>query len=248
MSIKIKNSEQIQKMRIAGGIVAKTHELLKSYIKPGVSTKELDKIAEEYILSQGAVPSFKNYNGFPASICVSVNEEVIHGIPGIRKLRDGDIVGIDIGAYINGFHGDAARTHGVGNISPENQKLIDVTQQSFFEGIRFAKENCHLNEISSAIQEYVEKNGFSVVREYVGHGVGKDLHEGPEIPNYRRPSRGPRLCRGMTLAIEPMVNTGTYEIQVLNDNWTIVTKDKKCSAHYENTVLITDGEPELLTI
>ena len=248
MAIIIKTNEQIEKMRVAGKIVARTHEMLMPYIKPGITTRELDQIAEDYIRSQGAVPSFLNYDGFPANICISVNEEVIHGIPGIRRLQDGDIVGIDIGAYIHGFHGDAARTHAVGQVSAENQKLIEVTRQSFFDGIEFAKEDCHLYHISAAIQETVEKNGFSVVREYIGHGVGHDLHESPEIPNYRQPSRGPRLRRGMTLAIEPMVNAGTHEIEVLHDRWTVVTKDGKCSAHYENTVLITDGAPELLTL
>ncbi len=248
MPIIIKNSEQIKKMRIAGEIVAKTHELLKTYIKPGITTAELDKIADEFIRSKGATPTFLNYNGFPANICVCINEEVIHGIPGIKRLKDGDIVGIDIGACFEGFHGDAARTHAVGNVLPENQRLIDVTEQSFYEGIKFAKEGHHLNEVSTAIQQYVEANGFSVVRDYVGHGIGRNLHEAPEIPNFRSPVRGPRLRPGMTLAIEPMVNAGTHEILMKDDNWTIVTKDGKFSAHYENTVLITDGEPELLTI
>jgi methionyl aminopeptidase len=248
MAITVKNSEQIEKMRIAGGIVARTHDLLESYIKPGITTAELDKIAEEYILSQGAIPSFKGYNDFPASICVAVNEEVIHGIPGMRKLKEGDIIGVDVGAYIHGYHGDAARTHGVGKISADDQKLIDVTRQSFFEGIRFAKENCHLNQIGTAVQEYVASTGFSVVRDFVGHGIGKDMHEGPEIAHYRLPSRGPKLRCGMTLAIEPMVCAGIYEILVLQDQWTVITKDKKHSAHYENTILITDGAAELLTL
>jgi len=248
MSIEIKNKGQIEYMRRAGCVVAKTHELLESAIRPGVTTGELDKIADEFIRSQGGIPSFKNYRGYPAAICASVNEEVIHGIPGLRKLRDGDIISIDIGAYINGYHGDAARTHGVGSISTELKSLIDVTKQSFFEGMCFARPGHHLHEISSSIQKYVESYGFSVVRDYVGHGIGKKLHEEPAIPNYKPPSRGPRLAKGMALAVEPMVNMGTYEIVNLEDHWTVVTKDGKYSAHYENTIIITDGEPELLTI
>lgn len=248
MAIFIKNSDQIRKMRIAGSIVHQTLDLLKSYVKPGVTTEELDSIANDFIRSKGAIPSFKNYNGFPGNICVSVNDEVIHGIPGIKRLNDGDIVSIDIGALINGFHGDAARTYAVGTVSPENLRLIEVTKQSFFEGMKFAREGFHLSDISVAVQRCVELNGFSVVREYVGHGVGRLLHEDPEVPNFRQKSRGPKLKAGMTLAVEPMVNAGTYEIKVMDDNWTVVTKDGRRSAHYENTLLITPGEPELLTI
>ncbi len=248
MAITIKTPEQIEKMRIAGQIVAKTHELIKEAIRPGVTTKELNSIAEKFIRAEGAVPSFLGYNGYPASICASINEEVIHGIPSNRKIKDGDIISIDIGAYINGFHGDAARTHAVGNVSDEAKKLIEVTQQSFFEGIKFAKNGNHLHEISAAIQDYVEKFGFSVVRNYCGHGIGTQMHEDPQILNYRQKNRGPRLQTGMTLAIEPMVNCGTFEVSVLSDDWTVVTNDKKYSAHYENTLLITDGEPELLTL
>jgi methionyl aminopeptidase len=248
VAIYIKNENQINFMRIAGDIVAKTHELLEKAVRPGITTKELDKIAEEFIRSQGATPSFLGYNGYPASICASVNEEIIHGIPSLKKLKDGDIISIDIGAYINGYHGDAARTHAVGNISSEAEKLIQVTKDCFFEGIKFAKEGCHLHEISEAIQNYVEQNGFSVVREYVGHGIGRAMHEQPHIPNYKPANRGPKLLKGMVLAIEPMVNIGTHEIKTLSDGWTVVTRDKKYSAHYENTVLITDHEPELLTI
>jgi methionyl aminopeptidase len=235
-------------MRNASQIVARTHELLEKAVRPGITTKELDKIAEDYIRSQGATPSFKGYHGFPASICASINDEIIHGIPGLRKLKNGDIISIDIGAYINGFHGDAARTHAVGDISAESQKLIDVTRESFFEGIKFAKEGHHLHEISEAIQIYVEKNSFSVVREYVGHGIGRAMHEDPPVPHYKQANRGPKLQKGMVLAIEPMVNMGTYEIKTLDDGWTVTTKDKKYSAHYENTVVITDGEPEILTL
>ena len=248
MAITIKTQEQIEKMRRAGKILAELDKILEAEVKPGVSTKHLDKIAEDYIRSLGAVPSFKGYGGFPGSICASINEEVIHGIPGIKTLKDGDIISIDMGAYIDGFHGDCARTYVVGNISPEAKKLIDVTRQSFFEGIKFAKAGCHLNEIGAAIQKYVEDNGFSVVRDYVGHGIGKNLHEDPAVYNYKTTGRGPKLAKGMVLAIEPMVNMGTYKVDVLDDGWTVVTRDGLWAAHYENTVLITDGEPELLTL
>lgn len=248
MAITIKTQQQIEKMRIAGKILAQLDEILKKEIKPGITTKQLDEIAENYIRSQGAVPSFKGYGGFPGSICTSVNDEIVHGIPSLKILKAGDIISIDMGAYIEGFHGDAARTYGVGEISDEAQKLIDVTKQSFFEGIQFAKSGYYLNEIGEAIQSYVERNGFSVVRRYVGHGIGKNLHEDPEVPNYKTAKRGPKLQKAMTLAIEPMVNMGTYELKVLKDGWTAVTKDGKLSAHYENTVLITDEKPELLTL
>ena len=248
MAINIKNQEQIEKMRVAGQILARLDEILKAEIKPGVTTAQLDKIAEEYIRSQNAVPSFKGYGGFPGSICVSVNEEVIHGIPGKRKLQAGDIVSIDMGSYIGGFHGDCARTYGVGEIAEKDQKLIDVTKQSFFEGIKFAKVGYHLNDIASAIQDYVESFGFGVVRDYVGHGIGKNLHEDPAVPNYRSKHRGVKLQKGMVLAIEPMVTEGTYEIEVLEDDWTVITADGLRAAQYENTVLITDGEPEILTL
>ncbi len=248
MAITIKNEKQIEYMRIAGRITGEVLNLLETKVCAGISTLELDRIAEDYIRKQGAVPSFKGYGGFPATICASVNEEIIHGIPSKRTLKDGDIISIDVGAYINGFHGDAARTFPVGEISDEAKKIIDVTKQSFFEGIKFAKSGNHLHQISGAVQEYVEANGFSVVRDYVGHGVGSEMHEAPQIPNYKVNSRGPRLCKGMTLAIEPMVNAGDYRVKVLADKWTVVTKDKRLSAHYENTILITDGEPEILTL
>ncbi len=248
MAIYIKTREQIEKMKIAGAILARLDDVLKKEIKPGVTTKELDIIAEDYIRSQGAIPSFKGYGGFPASICTSVNDEIVHGIPSKRVLKQGDIISIDMGSYIGGFHGDAARTYAVGEITPEAQKLIDVTKQCFFEGIQYAKEGCYLNEIGTAIQKYAEKNGFSVVREYVGHGIGRKLHEDPSVANYKEQSKGVALKEGMTLAIEPMINMGSHKLKVLKDGWTAVTKDGLYAAHYENTVVITNGEPEILTL
>jgi len=248
MAIIIKSDIQIEKMRVAGAILSRLGKILEAEIHPGVTTLHLDKIAEDYILSQGAKPSFKGYGGFPGSICTSVNDEIIHGIPSLRKLRDGDIISVDMGSYIGGYHGDCARTYAVGEISAENQKLIDVTKQSFFEGIKFARAGCHLYEISAAVQKYVEENGFSVVRDYVGHGIGRNLHEDPAIPNYRQIGRGPMLQKGMVLAIEPMVNAVTFKLEVLEDGWTAITADGRNAAHYENTIVITDGEPELLTL
>ncbi len=234
-------------MREAGRVVAGTFEALKPHLKPGITTAELDKIAKEYILSQGAKPSFLNYNGFPASICSSLNDVVIHGIPGPAKLKEGDILSLDIGAVKDGFHGDAARTFPVGTISKDAERLIAVTKQSFFEGIRYAKCGERLYSISATIQEYVESHGYSIVRNYCGHGVGKKLHEDPEIPNYGPFGRGNRLMRNMTLAIEPMVNMGKAPTRVLADDWTVVTADGSLSAHYENTIVVTDGEPVILT-
>ena len=248
MAISIKSDAEIGIMRQAADILVRTHELISDQIKVGITTRELDNIAESYIISQGAIPSFKDYGGYPATICVSINEEVVHGIPSKRKLQQGDIVSVDIGVYFKGYHSDAARSYGVGELSPEMQKLIDVTRQSFYEGLKFAKVGHHLSEISQAIQTYVEDNDFSVVRDLVGHGIGKELHEEPQIPNYKTPGRGPKLRKGMVLAIEPMVNMGTWEVNVLNDDWTVVTRDGMPSAHYENTIVITDGEPEILTI
>ncbi len=248
MSITIKRDFHIDKMRVAGRITAQVLELVQSYIRPGITTGELDKIAEEFIRSNGATPSFKGLYGYPASICASVNDEVIHGIPGNRVLREGDIVSIDTGAYIKGFHGDATRTFGVGKISAERQRLIDVTRESFFRGIEFAKSGNHLIDISAAVQDYVESNGYAVVRDYVGHGIGREMHEDPNVPNYRTGKRGPKLMTGMTLAIEPMVTAGSYKVKTLSNKWTVVTKDGSDAAHYENTVCITDGEPELLTL
>lgn len=245
--ITLKSSHEIDLMRRSGKITAAARALAGEMVRPGVTTHEIDSAVEQFIRKQGAVPSFLHYNGYPASACVSVNDEVIHGIPGKRVLVEGDIVSIDVGAYIGGFHGDCAATFACGKISREAQNLIDVTRQSFFEGIRYAKEGHRLQDISAAIQQYVESRGCSVVREYVGHGVGAKMHEPPEIPNYGHPGRGPRLLRGMTLAIEPMVNAGKAAIQVLPDGWTVKTVDGKWAAHYENTILITDGEPEILT-
>jgi len=246
--IAIKNERELQSMRKACKITAAARALAGEMVRPGVTTREIDKAVHDFIVAQGAKPSFLNYNGFPASTCISVNSTVIHGIPGDYLLQDGDIVSIDVGAYYKGFHGDCAATFACGTISAEAQKLIDVTKQSFFEGIRFATQGHRVSDISHAIQTYVESNGYSVVRSFVGHGVGAQLHEEPEVPNYGPSGRGPRLLPGMTLAIEPMVNAGTYEVQVLKDRWTTVTADGKLSAHYENTVLITDGEPEILTV
>ena len=248
MAIIIKNPQQIEKIRRACRLVKAAHGLLDEIITEGISTRELDDTIVKFLKRNGATPSFKNYRGFPKSVCISVNDEVVHGIPGSRKLAGGDIVSIDIGAYIGGFHGDAARTYSVGQISEENARLIEVTRQSFFEGMRYARKGCFLHQISAAIQDYAEGHGFSVVRELIGHGVGAALHEDPEIPNFRQKNKGPRLRPGMTLAIEPMVNAGTHEVIFLDDKWTVVTADGKPSAHYENTVLITDGEPEILTL
>ena len=246
--IVIKNNREMDLMRQACKITAAARALAGEMVRPGVSTKEIDKAVYDFIVSQGAKPSFLNYNGYPASACISVNETVIHGIPGGYVLREGDIVSVDVGAYYKGFHGDCAATFPCGVISTEAQKLIDVTKQSFFEGIRFATRGHRVSDISHAIQTYVESNGYSVVRAFVGHGVGAQLHEEPEVPNFGAAGRGPRLIPGMTLAIEPMVNEGTHEVRVLKDGWTTVTADGKLSAHYENTVLITDGEPEILTV
>ena len=245
--ITLKSSHEIDLMRRSGKITAAARALAGEMVKPGVTTREINDAVERFIRQQGAVPSFLHYNGYPASACISVNDEIIHGIPGKRVLQEGDIVSVDVGAYIGGFHGDCAATFPCGRVSPEAQRLIDVTRQSFFEGIRFAREGQRLQDISAAVQTYVERNGFSVVREYVGHGVGAKMHESPEIPNYGRPGHGPRLLRGMTLAIEPMVNAGSAAITQLSDGWTVKTADGKWAAHYENTILITDGAPEILT-
>ena len=248
MAIIIKNVQQIEKMRRVSRLVKEAHDMLEGLVVGGVQTRELDMAVEKFLKKNGAIASFKNYRGYPKSICISINDEVVHGIPGARKLIDGDIVSIDIGAYLDGFHGDCARTYAVGVLSDENKRLVEVTRQSFFEGMHFAKAGCFLHQISAAIQDYVEANGFSVVRDLVGHGVGSSLHEKPEIPNFRQKTKGPRLAPGMTLAIEPMVNAGSFEVITLDDGWTVVTVDGKNSAHYENTVLITDDEPEILTI
>ena len=246
--IAIKNERELEIMRQACKITAAARALAGEMVRPGVLTKQIDKAVHDYIVSQGAKPSFLNYHGYPASICSSVNDTVIHGIPGGYVLQEGDIVSVDVGAYYKGFHGDCAATFPCGAISAKAEKLINVTKQSFYEGLRFAKRGHRVSDISHAIQTYVESNGYSVVRSFVGHGVGAQLHEEPEVPNFGAPGRGPRLISGMTLAIEPMVNEGTHEVRVLKDGWTTVTADGKLSAHYENTVLITDGEPEILTV
>lgn len=247
--VSIKSQNEISLMREAGKILAKVHEELKDAIHPGMSTLDIDRLGEKIIRGYGCIPSFLNYNGYPASICVSVNDEVVHGIPHKdRILVEGDIVSLDAGVIYKGYHADAARTYGVGQISDDAAKLIEVTKQSFFEGIKMAKDGNHLHDISNAIADYCESFGYGVVRDLVGHGIGKNLHEDPQIPNFRQRRRGIRLQKGMTLAIEPMVNAGTYEVAWLDDDWTVVSDDGSLSAHYENTILITDGEPEILTI
>ncbi len=246
--IKLKNSEQLELMKKAGRITGEALYLAGEAVKEGVSTLMLDKIVRAHIESQGAKPSFLGYAGFPASACISVNDEVIHGIPSEKKiLKEGDIVKIDVGAFYKGFHGDSARTYAVGKVSAEAEKLIEATKESFYKGAEKAVIGNRIGDISSAIEEHVLKSGFSVVRSYVGHGVGHELHEDPEVPNYGVPGRGARLSAGMTLAIEPMVNVGTYAVRVLGDKWTVVTADGKLSAHYENTVAITEDGPLMLT-
>lgn len=245
--ITLKSPHEIELMRRAGKITAAARALAGEMVRPGVTTQEIDNAVYKFIQKQGATPSFLHYNGYPASACISVNDEIIHGIPGKRVIQEGDIVSVDVGAYIGGFHGDCAATFACGSISKEAQDLIDVTRKSFFEGLRYAKEGHRLQDISAAIQQYAESHGYSIVREYVGHGVGAQMHEAPEIPNYGTPGRGPRLLRGMTLAIEPMVNAGSAAIKQMPDGWTVRTLDGSWAAHYENTILITDGEPEILT-
>lgn len=249
MAVTIKSQREIQWMRDAGKILAEVHEKLAEMIAPGITSLDIDRKGEELIRAAGCLPSFKGYEGYPASICVSINDEVVHGIPTEKHhLFEGDIVSLDAGVIYQGYQSDAARTHGVGQIDPEAQRLIDVTRESFFRGIEYARAGNHLYDISSAIQKYVEENGFSVVRDLVGHGIGKEMHEEPEIPNFKpRFGRGIRLKPGMTLAIEPMVNAGGYEVWLLEDDWTIVTQDGSKAAHYENTILITDGDPEILS-
>ena len=255
-SIIIKSSREIEQMRQAGKITAGARSIARQAVADGVTTKQIDKYVHEFIVKSGAIPTFLGYGGFPASACVSVNDEVIHGIPGKRVIRNGDIVSVDVGATFKGFVGDCAGTFPCGEVSEEAKRLIAVTRQSFFEGIKFAKVGYRISDIGAAIQEYVESHGYSVVRDYVGHGVGREMHEAPEVPNYRvdRHERGfgrrtdPRLVAGMTIAIEPMVNIGDYAVRVLNNDWTVVTVDGTLSAHYENTIAITDGEPEILTM
>ena len=249
MSVTIKSAEEIELMRQAGKYLAKVHQELERAIKPGISTWEIDKIGEETIRSLGCEPNFLNYQGYPASVCVSVNDEVVHGIP--RKdhiIKEGDIVSLDTGLIYKGYHSDAARTHGVGEISKEAKQLIEVTRQSFFEGIKYAKAGNHLNDISAAVQAYAEKFGYGVVRDLVGHGIGEHLHEDPEVPNFARRRKGIRLQAGMTLAVEPMINVGRPGVRWLDDEWTVVTEDGSLSAHYENTILVGEDGPEILSL
>ena len=249
MAVTIKSPREIELMREAGRILAKTHEELAKNLRPGMSTWDIDHMGEEIIRSYGCIPSFKNYNGYPASICVSVNDEVVHGIPHKEHFLDeGDIVSLDAGVIYKGYHSDAARTYGIGEIDDDAKKLIEVTRQSFFEGIKFAKAGNHLNDISAVIQKYAESFGFGVVRDLVGHGIGSHLHEDPEIPNFARKRKGILLQPGMTLAIEPMITEGSYEVVWLDDDWTVMTEDGGWAAHYENTILITEGEPEILSL
>lgn len=242
-----KSEAELNLMREAGRIVADTHRLMAQAVKPGITTRELDRIAEDYIRSQKAIPSFKGYNGFPGSICTSVNEELVHGIPGDRKLQEGDIISIDIGAQYKGYHGDSAWTYPVGQVSDTARQLLEVTERSLYEGLALAKADIRLFTISHAIQQVVEDHGFSIVREYVGHGIGQNLHEEPQIPNYGLPDRGPRLKPGMVLAIEPMVNVGERYVKTLQDNWTVVTVDGSLCAHFEHTIAITASGYEILT-
>lgn len=249
MPITIKSAREIELMREAGRILNIVHEELEKALHPGMTTFEIDRLGEEVIRSYGCVPSFLDYNGYPASICVSLNEEVVHGIPSKERIiREGDIVSLDAGVIYKGYHSDAARTHGIGEISKDARNLIDVTRECFFEGIKYAKEGNYLLEISAAIGKYANDRGYGVVRDLCGHGIGTHLHEAPEIPNYDTGRKGVKLRKGMTLAIEPMINIGTAQVNWLDDDWTVVTRDNSLSAHYENTVLITEGEPELLTL
>ena len=246
--ITVKSPREIEQMRVAGRITAEARSLGRQLVAPGITTQEINKEIFKFIKSRGATPSFLGYGGFPGSACISVNDEVIHGIPGKRLIRDGDIVSIDVGAIKNGWQGDCCGTFAAGEISDEAKRLIEVTRQSFFEGIKYARAGNRISDISHAIQEYVESFGYSLVREYVGHGIGKEMHEAPEVPNYGAPGHGPRLVKGMTIAVEPMVIVGGEAVRVLDNNWTVVTVDGSLSAHYENTIAITDGEPEILTM
>lgn len=249
MAVTIKSAKEIERMREAGRLLEIVHDEMGKIIRPGISTMEINECGDRVIRELGCKPNFLNYGGFPASICVSVNEEVVHGIPKRdRILKEGDIVSLDAGLIYQGYHSDAARTHAVGQVSPEVQRLLDVTKQSFFEGIKYARAGCHLFDISAAIDDYVSGFGYGIVQDLVGHGIGESLHEDPQIPNFRQKRRGMKLVPGMTLAIEPMINMGTWKVRWLDDEWTVIAEDHKPSAHYENTVLITDGEPEILTL
>lgn len=245
--ITIKTGADLDKMRRAGAVTAGALEAVRTLVRPGVTTRELDAAARSFITAQGATPSFLGYRGYPAATNMSVNSQVIHGIPGDLRLKDGDIVSVDVGACVDGFHGDAARTFAVGTVSDEAKRLITATEGCFMEGLKYARKGCHLHDISAAIEEFACRHGFAVVRDFIGHGIGKKLHEPPDVPNYKPRGRGPALIPGMTLAIEPMVNAGGCEIRILEDGWTVVTADGKLSAHYENTIAVTDGEPEVLT-
>ena len=245
--ISLKSPREIECMRRAGRLTAQARALAGSLVRPGVTTHEIDTAVRKFIESHGAKPSFLGYGGFKGSACISINEEVIHGIPGPRKLKEGDIVSVDVGAYLDGFHGDCAATFPCGEVSPEAMELIRVTEQSFWEGIKLARAGNRVFDISHAVQQYVESHGCSVVRDFVGHGVGAKLHEAPEVPNFGPAGHGPRLQPGMTIAVEPMVCAGDWRVKVLKDDWTTVSADGSLTAHYENTILITDGEPEVLT-
>jgi len=244
----IKSSREIEQLRRPNAIVAEVLQRLRKAVVAGVTTRELDQISEEVILSMGAVPAFKGYRGYPASLCASINEQVVHGIPNQRRLKEGDIVSLDVGASLNGYFGDAAITLPVGSVDPEAQRLLEVTERALTLGIEKARKGNRLFDISHAIQGWVESQGFSVVRDFVGHGIGKSLHEEPQIPNFGSPHQGPRLEEGMVFALEPMVNEGTYEVKILSDGWTVITADRKRSAHFEHTIAITDGDPEILTL
>ena len=245
----IKSEEEIELMRISGKVTAFILKELESFIRPGISTADIDKFVESTITSNGMIPTFKGYGGFPASACVSINEEVVHGIPDKKRiLKEGDIVSVDVGSTYKGYVSDAARTYPVGTVSDTAKKLMDTTRESFFAGLEYCKVGNRLSDISHAIQVRAESDGFSVIRDFVGHGVGQNMHEDPQIPNYGKPGRGPRLAKGMVFAIEPMICEGTYDVETRSNDWTVVTLDGKLSAHYENTVVITDGEPQLLTL
>jgi len=246
--IYLKSPQEIEKIRKSSQLVARALKYLKAFIKEGITTEELDRLAEEYIKRHGGIPAFKGYRGYPRSLCVSVNEEVVHGIPGKRRLKEGDIVSLDLGVLMDGYYGDAAITVPLGKVSELARRLIKVTEEALYRGIEMARPGNRLSDISHAIQSHVEKAGFSVVREFVGHGIGKELHEEPQVPNFGPPNRGPRLEPGMVLAIEPMVNTGTWEVRILPNGWTVVTADGGLSAHFEHTVAITDDGPEILSL
>ena len=249
MAVTVKSAKEIELMREAGRLLEIVHDEMAKMIRPGISTMDINEYGDKVIRDLGCVPNFLNYSGYPASICVSVNEEVVHGIP--RRdhiLKEGDIVSLDAGLIYKGYHSDAARTHAVGKIAPEVQKLLDVTKQSFFEGIKYAKAGNHLFDISNAIDNYVTPFGYGIVQDLVGHGIGTSLHEDPQIPNFRQKRKGIILVPGMTLAVEPMINMGTWKVKWLDDEWTVISADHSVSAHYENTILITDGEPEILTL